>query len=246
MVEASTDEGVLPVGSDAWEDLAFSLARMSRDLLAQDTVQATLDRIVEQAVKLVDGCEHAGILLLHRKQEVETAAATGELVHKSDQAQGDLGEGPCFDAVEYGQEVYRIPDLSEPVPQWPDYVPKARQLGIGSMMGFLLFTAEDTFGALDLYSTQPHAFTEPSERVGWLVASHAAVAFSSARLNDQWQTAIATRQDIGEALGIVMERYKLTEDQAFAVLKRSSQDRNVKLREIAHQITTTGEIPGAR
>lgn len=225
--------------------LAVTLAAMSRDLLAQNTVQRTLDRILAHTVELVDGCEHAGILLLH-KGEVETVATTGELVRRSDRFQADLGEGPCFDAASNGEQVYRIADLSSTEQRWPSYVPKARELGIGSMMGFLLFTDEDEFGALDLYSSQPGAFTEQSELIGWLVASHAAVAMSSARLGAQLHASIATRQLIGQALGIVMERFKVSEDQAFEVLKRSSQHRNVKLREIAEQITTTGEIPGAR
>lgn len=111
-------------------------------------------------------------------------------------------------------------------------------------MGFLLFNEQETFGALNLYSSQPHAFTERSERVGWVFASHAAVAFASARNDAQLHEAIETRQEIGEALGIAMERYKLSEQRAFEVLKRLSQNNNVKLRDIARQIVETGEISG--
>ncbi|GAB3297998.1 ANTAR domain-containing protein [Parasphingorhabdus pacifica] len=239
--------------SNGSEDkLAVTLAHMSRDLLAQDTVQHTLDRITEHATTLVDGCEHAGVLTLHgrrgetQRRQVETLAVTSDLVRQSDRVQAELDEGPCLDAAKHSEQVYRIADMSSTEHRWPRYVPKARELGISSMMGFLLFTDEDEFGALDLYSSQPNAFTERSELIGWIVASHAAVAFSSARLRAQLHSAIATRQAIGEALGIVMERYKVSEDQAFAVLKTSSQHRNIKLRELAEEITTTGEIPGAR
>lgn len=234
------------------EKLSVALAHMSRELLAQDTVEHTLDRIIEHAVTLVDGCEHAGVLTLHgrrgetQSRQVETLSVTSDLVRQSDRAQAELDEGPCLDAAKHLEQVYRIADMSSTEHRWPRYAPKARELGVGSMMGFLLYTEEDELGALDLYSSQPNAFTEHSELVGWLLASHAAVAFSSARLDAQLHSAIATRQHIGEALGIVMERYKISEDQAFEVLKRSSQHRNVKLREIAEQITNTGEIPGAR
>ncbi|MGW0893871.1 GAF and ANTAR domain-containing protein [Saccharopolyspora sp. NPDC002578] len=226
-------------------NLAVTMAEMSRDLLAQDTVQRTLDRIVEHAIDLVDGCEHAGILLL-QKGKVETLAVSDDLVRRSDRIQAELREGPCFDAAANSEQVYRIADLNDNQQRWPRYGPRARDLGIGSMMGFLLYTDADEFGALDLYSSRPGAFTERAELTGWLVASHAAVAMSSARLGAQLHSSITTRQVIGEALGIVMERYKVGEDQAFEVLKTGSQHRNVKLREIAEQITRTGEVPGER
>jgi hypothetical protein len=124
---------------------------------------------------------------------------------------------------------------------------RAQGAGAGhrQRVGFLLFTEEDELGALNLYSQRAGAFTKRSEQVGWLLASHAAVAFASARTDAQLQEAMATRQDIGEAMGILMERYKVTERQAFATLVKASQNRNVKLREIARAITQTGEIPDA-
>lgn len=230
-------------GPDA---LATALATMARDLLAQGSVQHTLDRIVAHAVELVDGCESAGIMLVGRDRRVETLAATDEVVRTLYRIQGELGEGPCFDAARQEQEVYRIADLTQAVDRWPRYVGEARELGIGSMMGFLLFTDDVNLGALDLYSSRPDTFSEQSEQVGWLLASHAAVAFASARSDEQLHEAIATRQRIGEAVGIVMERYTVSEQQAFAVLKKASQDQNIKLRELARTLVETGEMPGTR
>lgn len=230
---------------DPVEKFATELAQMARDLLAQQSVQQTLDRIVEHAVQLVDGCESAGVLTVDAKQ-VRTLATTSDLVRTSDRIQGELGEGPCFDATRNAEDVYRIGDMTETVTRWPKYAPQARELGIGSMMGFMLYTEDDNLGALDLYSSKPNAFTPRSEHVGWLLASHAAVAFSSARTHAQLTTAMQSRHDIGEAIGIVMERYRLDEDQAFAVLKKSSQDQNIKLRDIVHTVNETGEIPGVR
>lgn len=232
--------------SPGYEELGTKLAHMARDLLAQNSVQDTLARIVEHAVDIVDGCSDAGVLVLRHRQRVETLAVTSEAVRASDQIQGELNEGPCVDAAKEGEQIYRISDLTESQQRWPNYAPYARKLGFRSMMGFLLFTDEDHFGALDLYGTQPHAFTEHSEQAGWILASHAAVALSSARTEADLHRAIDTRQEIGEALGIVMERYKLSEDQAFDKLRKSSQDRNIKLRDLAHQVTRTGDIPGAQ
>lgn len=112
------------------------------------------------------------------------------------------------------------------------------------MMGFLLYTEQEDLGALNLYSARPAAFTKGSETVGWLLASHGAVAFSSARTADQLQQAIETRHTIGEAMGILMERLKITEDDAFALMRRVSQERNVKLRDLARQICESGGIDG--
>ncbi|MBA8822908.1 GAF domain-containing protein [Saccharopolyspora lacisalsi] len=114
------------------------------------------------------------------------------------------------------------------------------------MLGFLLFTTQENLGALNLYSSRRDAFTKRSEQVGWIFASHAAVALASARNDAQLHEAIETRQGIGEAMGIIMNHYKLAQDQAFEVLKRVSQHRNVKLRDVTSEIIKTGEIPEVR
>ncbi|MFD3372934.1 MULTISPECIES: GAF and ANTAR domain-containing protein [unclassified Streptomyces] len=228
---------------EIWERFAVALAEMARDLLAQDSAQDTLDRIVEHATVLINGCDHAGILTV-RRGEVHALAATSDLVRRADRIQQDLREGPCFDAVTDRQQVYTIQDLREPHARWPRFAPELHKLGMGSAMGFLLFTEDDDLGALNVYSRQPGTFDEAAQRAGWILASHAAVAFSAARTHQQLGHAMETRHEIGEAMGILMERHGLTEDTAFKVLKKASQDRNIKLREIARLICETGEKPG--
>ncbi|MFF5138987.1 GAF and ANTAR domain-containing protein [Streptomyces sp. NPDC013157] len=226
-----------------WGRFAEQLASMARDLLAHDSVDATLRRITASATELVDGCDAAGILVLHDSQ-VETLAPTDELVTDSDRLQQRLGEGPCFDAARtsQGQRVFRIADLTAEQQRWPTYAPQAHKLGIGSMMGFLLFTEREDLGALNFYSRDPGAFTEVSEVAGWLLASHAAVAFSAARTHAQLERALATRHTIGEAMGIVMGSHHLTEDEAFDVLRRYSQANNVKLHEVARRVCEEGTL----
>jgi transcriptional regulator with GAF, ATPase, and Fis domain len=226
------------------EGLATALANMARDLLAQPGVQQTLDRVVAHAVELVDGCDAAGILVV-RNGTVRTIAATHDLARRSDQIQGELGEGPCLNAVIEEEPVFRIADMAAAAARWPRYAPAARELGIGSAMGFWLFTEDENLGALNLYSYRPNAFGKRTEHVGWLLAAHAAVAFASARNETQLHEAIGTRQDIGEALGIIMERHKLTEQQAFDLLREQSQSRNVKLRELARRVTESGGLGDA-
>nr|WP_246195561.1 GAF and ANTAR domain-containing protein [Halopolyspora algeriensis] len=223
-------------------------ADIARELAAQPSEQAVLEQVVKLAVQHLDGCDDAGILLLHRKQKVGTAAASSRLVHESDQAQARLQEGPCFDAAldttPWRNRVYRSDDTATET-RWPCYMPRARELGIGSMLGFQLYRDEEVFGALDLYGHRRNAFDARTERLGWVLASHAAVALASARTDEQLRTAIATREEIGKALGILMERYRLSDDQAFAVLKRVSQDNNRKLHAVAETFLRTGELPGA-
>ncbi|MEV5911225.1 antitermination regulator [Streptomyces sp. WAC 01325] len=219
------------------------MASMARDLLAQDSVAATLERITASTTELVEGCDAAGILVLH-DNTVESLAPTHQMVTDSDQLQQRLGEGPCFDAARtaQGERVFRIADLTGLQQRWPAYAPQAHALGVGSMMGFLLFTEDEDLGALNLYSHKPGAFTEASEVAGWLLASHAAVAFSSARTHAQMEQAVATRHLIGQAMGILMGSHHLTEEQAFDVLRRYSQENNIKLREVARLICERGSL----
>ncbi|MEV0438730.1 GAF and ANTAR domain-containing protein [Streptomyces spectabilis] len=224
-----------------WARFAQHMAAMARDLLAQTSVDATLGRITASATELVEGCDAAGILVLHGNS-VQTLAPTHPLVVDSDQLQERMREGPCFDAARasLGSRVFRIADLSREQPHWPAYAPRAHRLGVGSMMGFLLFTEDTELGALNLYSRKTGAFTEASELAGWLLASHAAVAFSSARTHAQMEQAVATRHLIGEAMGILMGSHHLTEEQAFDVLRRYSQENNVKLRDVARRVCEEG------
>ncbi|MER5574434.1 GAF and ANTAR domain-containing protein [Streptomyces massasporeus] len=226
-----------------WRVFARVMASMARDLLAQDSVDTTLEHITRAATQHVTGCDAAGILLLHGKR-VETLAPTHDLVVESDRLQERLAEGPCFDAARTstGERVFRISDFTTEQLRWPAYASRARDLGVGSMMGFLLYTDDEDLGALNLYSHRAGSFTDDSETAGWLLASHAAVAFSSARSHAQMEQAMATRHVIGEAMGILMGSHRLTEEQAFDVLRRYSQEKNIKLREVARRVCEEGRL----
>ncbi len=223
------------------DGIAAALAGMARDLLDAPTFQQTLDRVVTHAVELVDGCEAAGILVV-TDGAVRTLAATHDLARESDRIQGELGEGPCLHATLLEEPVFRITDMAAATDRWPRYAPAAHELGIGSAMGFWLFTEEQNLGALNLYASRPDAFGRRTEHIGWLLAAHAAVAFASARHEAELHEAIGIRQDIGEAVGIVMERHKLTGEQAFELLRTESQARNVKLRDLARLVTERGGL----
>jgi transcriptional regulator with GAF, ATPase, and Fis domain len=220
-----------------WQRYAEQMALLARDLVAQDSVQATLDEIAASAVKLVEGCDAAGILTVSKGQAV-TLAVCGDMVEESDRMQGELGEGPCFDAARRvdGERLFRIADMTTPQPSWPLFCQAARDLGIGSMTGVLLYTEQGDFGALNLYSRRPGAFGKDIEAAGWLLASHAAVALATARTVD-----LETRHAVGEAMGILMERHRLSEEEAFGVMRRISQNHNIKLRDVARHVRADPE-----
>ncbi len=230
-----------------WAWFAQQMASLARDLLAQESVEATLERITGSAIDLVEGCDAAGILVLHGRK-VQTLAPTDQLVNDSDRLQADLAEGPCFDAARTkdGERVFRIRDFTTEQPRWPAFAPRAHELGVGSMMGFLLYARGEDFGALNMYSRQPGAFTEASETAGWVLASHCAVALASASTEEQLSHALETRHAIGEAMGILMERHRLSEDDAFDALRRISQHHNIKLRDVAQRVRRTPGGPRER
>jgi len=232
------------VDLEQWPKLADALADMARDLASRSTVGETLDRIVAHAVSLVEGCEAAGVMVVHRGH-VETLAASDNVVIVSDRLQGEYQEGPCFDATRNRHDAYRITDMHSENTRWPEYADRARELGIGSMMGFLLYTDDErNLGALDLYSSQVDAFGKEHEHVGWLLAAHAAVALSGAQHVAHLTEALETRQTIGQAVGVLMSRHKITERQAWERLTRTSQNSNVKVRDLAEKILYTGDLPG--
>ncbi len=120
---------------------------------------------------------------------------------------------------------------------------RAAELGVGSMLCYQLFIEGDQLGAMNLYARTRRAFDDDSEDVGRMLAAHAAVAVAGAEHEENLRTAVNSRDVIGQAKGILMERHKLTADQAFGVLARVSQEMNRKLVDVARELTDTGAVP---
>jgi GAF domain-containing protein len=141
----------------------------------------------------------------------------------------------------WNQKTVRVDDLGSDS-RWPVLGPRAAERGIGSMLCLQLFVLHNTLGSLDLIAYEKSAFTDESEHMGLLLASHAAVAVASAQKLDHSAIALANRDVIGQAKGILMERFKLTAEQAFEVLAKVSQDTNRKVYAVAEELTLTGTI----
>lgn len=210
--------------------LADILSAVARTMQAEPGVEATIGAIVRAAMRYIPGTEDAGVSLL-TKRKLRTVAPTSDRVVQIDQLQYRTGEGPCVGAVRE-HHTYRTGDLRGEK-RWPAFGPAAADTGIFSMLSFRLFVTETTLGALNLYSSKKDAFSEQAEDDGRLFASHAAVALVGAQTEAQLQQAIETRDTIGMAKGILMERHDVDQTKAFAMLVEASQTSNLKLHAVA-------------
>jgi GAF domain-containing protein len=214
-------------------DDAAAFARLSQELAGEPDTEQTVQRVVELAQQSIPGCDFAGFTLTH-KDHLETAAATGPVIARLDQAQHDLGEGPCLAAAR-NEETYLIRDTLDE-PRWPRWAAAAAEVGIRSVLSVQLTGPEHLHAAMNLYSTTVDAYDEDAIVTAQIYATHAGNAIAATNQSDQLQTALRTRHLIGLAQGMLMMRYSLTEEQAFRFLARNSQDTNTKLRDVATKL----------
>lgn len=237
-----SDKGAM-IGSNP---LATRLGELARELQAIDDPDVVLRHIVEAAIAVIPGAEAGSISELHGHHRVVSRSASNDLAQRVDALMVELGEGPGLDAALEHQTI-RVSNLSLEQ-RWPAFAGRAVALGVRSALSFQLFVQADNLGALNLYATAPGAFTDESEHVGLLFATHAAVAYAENQRYEHLSHAIETRDLIGQAVGILMERYDLDPPRAFAALARLSQQSNRKLREIAADVvsgTVTKSVRGA-
>lgn len=210
---------------------------------AETGVTDTLERAVHLAVELVPGCDHAGVSLVHSNRPIDTPAATSDVIRQADELQYELQQGPCLQSIRDEDTIWSA-NLAED-PRWPAWGPRVAEFGVHSILSFLLFTDQDTLGALNLYSANEDGFSEDDREDGLALAAHCAVALAAAQDVENLNAAVAARTVIGQAQGILMERFDLDPDQAFALLRRVSQAENTKLHHIAVELVRTRRTPGA-
>ena len=226
-------------------DLYAQLAEATRELHAEPSTQLTLQRSVLLATELIPNCDYAGISMVHRNRTIDTPAATDELVIRGDELQYALGEGPCLDAIWHYDTVISA-NLAEEE-RWTTWAPRvAAELNIRSMLALRLFTSTELVGGLNLYSKDVDAFDEDDAYTGTYLAAQIAVAVAEEQQTDSLRIGALNRTIIGQAQGILMERYKIDADQAFNVMRRVSQDNNIKLIRVADELVRTRRTPGIR
>ncbi|MEY2581692.1 MAG: hypothetical protein QOE09_1541 [Ilumatobacteraceae bacterium] len=232
-------------GVESAEELERGLADVARQLFAPASVAGSLQLTVDLAVATVDGCDAAGIFVL-RSDRVTTAAASHPIVVELDELQFATNEGPCLDAIADGGPSYAA-DLMDDA-RWSRFGPEAARAGVRSILAFRL--SDQPVSVLNLYARMPAAFGATDRAKGLIFATLAGIALDAAgeRADDEQRVAnlhdaLLTRELIGQAQGILIERERITADQAFDVLRRASQHLNVKLREVAQTLVETGETP---
>jgi GAF domain-containing protein len=214
---------------------------LARALHVQDArLQPTLDAIVAHAAAANPAAQDAGLILLTGGTLVPQAT-TGRAPQLLDIRQQETGDGPCIETAR-SQTMICISDTQQDT-RWPGFCAEAQAFGIASLLCAPLWVSERSLGALTLYAAQPQAFSEHDERITGMLATLAALALAEAQRTDQLRTAIVNRDLIGQAKGILMERYKINADAAFSTLSRTSQTQNMKLHELARYVVDTRELP---
>jgi GAF domain-containing protein len=218
-------------------DLARRMAELARAAAAPRRVEDVLTDVTAAAMELIPGADTAGVLLVGKGGKFESLAGTSELPQRLDELQMTFNEGPCVEAA-LDELIVRTEDFRSEE-RWPKYSAAAVEIGVLSGLSFKLYTADRTAGALNLFSFKPKAFDAEDETTGVVLAAHAAAAILASRQGEQLESALSTRDRIGQAKGIIMERFGVDDMRAFEMLRKLSQDSNTRLIDVAQRVIDT-------
>lgn len=224
---------------------AENFAQLAMAMHDAGGVEETVDAVVQFALQALS-CTYAGVALYtSRAKRIEIPAVTDPVVAEIYRLQLEGQEGPLAETMRDRATVLVRDTLTET--RWPGWASKVAGLGVRSVLDVpLKLGAESrTVGVLGLYSPVPDGFSADDEAIADILARHATVAVAAARKVENMAAAVDARKVVGQAMGILMERYDLGEDQAFAVLRRYSQDTNTKLHDVARQLIETRKLPTA-
>jgi GAF domain-containing protein len=197
--------------------------------------ESALLEIIKTSAVSVPGAQHAGVTIVEKGGQLTTLAATHDFAKRLDDVQREACEGPCLSAV-WNQHTIHIDDLATDH-RWPRYRDIAVDLTpVRSILSFRLFDDGGRLGALSFYADKAGAFTEESIEVGLVFAAHTTMAWNSMRREQQFQSALASRDMLGQAKGILMERFNINAMTAFELLRNLSQKSNTKVAEIAERL----------
>ena len=219
------------------DDLAQRMAELARASAAPRNVEQVLSDVTAAAMELIPGADTAGVLLIGKGGKWDSVANTSDLPYRLDELQMLFNEGPCVEAA-LDELIVRTDDFRADE-RWPRYSAAVVEIGVLSGLSFKLYTADRTAGALNLFSFKIDAFDAEDETTGVVLAAHAAAAILASRHGEQLQSALSTRDRIGQAKGIIMERFGVNDVKAFEMLRRLSQDSNTRLIDIAQRVIDT-------
>jgi len=230
----STPDGF---GDDSPRDPRAAFAELSKIMLGEQPLSATLERVAALAKQTIPGAADVSVTLL-QGGEAASVAFTGPLSVQLDERQYEAGFGPCMDAAVSGRMI-AISNTADS-PTYPDFGRAAARRGIRHTLSMGLPVARQTIGALNIYATDDTPFDEATQELATAFASYAAVAVANAgvyattaTLAANLQRALDSRAVIDQAKGILMARHGLSPDAAFHHLSKQSQVTQRKLRDIA-------------
>jgi hypothetical protein len=234
-----------PEHGERLRQVAQLYADLGRQLDSQ-SVAKVFDAIAMLAVQQVAGSTAASMTML-RNGRFETVGATDERARHADLIQYEIGSGPCVDAI-LDDSLLHVEDLMQDE-RWPAYARLGSEVGWRSMVSYRLnteITGAEILAGLNLYADRPHAFDADAVEVGLLLAAHASMtvaAQSNRKRAENLEKALHSSREIGVAVGILMATHKLTREQAFDLLRITSQNTNRKVADIAVQVGDTGTLP---
>lgn len=198
------------------------------------------EALVTASKRLVDGCDRASLLLRDRDRDrYYTGASTDDVARRIDQIELEIGEGPCVDAI-LDEAYQHDPDLTDSISPWPTFTARiVAETPVRSAIGYRLFLDGDKVGALNIFSDTPGGLTAASADTGAVLASFASVALMALRARQQASTlreGLQSNREIGKAVGLLMATHRIGADAAFALLRTTSQELNIKLAQVAAQV----------
>jgi GAF domain-containing protein len=215
--------------------IAQVMADLARAMQQPGEVALTLQAVTACATDSIESADYASISVRHGDGRLETLAPTDALVRRVDLLQFELSEGPCYDAVE-ATTVTLSDDLARDDGRWPAYGPRVAALGLRSQLGIRLASDDGWRVALNLYARRPNAFDSETISLAQMFADQAAGAMGLVRTVQTLNKALVMRETIGQAVGIVMERYAIDPDRAVAFLLRTAQTSNARIQDVAQEI----------
>ena len=242
MSTSPPDEGQPALTPLAWAAIgstADAFESLASVIYQAETFEEVYTSIVSLAVSVVDGCHHASIMLRSRDGTFETVASTDETARLVDRLERQHREGPCLDAIVEDTPQFED-DLSEPHPHWPVFAREVvRQTPVRSAAGFRIVAGDKKLGALDLFSDEVRGIDPQSADQAIILAAFASIAVSTVHRREEARTLAAgmeSNREIGKAVGLLMAFHKVSDTQAFDMLRKTSQDMNIKLAEVAREV----------
>ncbi|AOS95119.2 ANTAR domain protein [Mycobacterium intracellulare subsp. chimaera] len=242
MAGKNGDPLTTPKDDAAAKNIRAAMAELATNFATHTDLIPILEAVTAQAVQLISAVDIAGILLIDGERH-QALASTAPLAAELGIAQLDLREGPCLDAIS-NQPLVHCADFARDS-RWSRFAAAALTADIHSMMSFHLYSHPKTHGelggrgALNLFSRKANSFTLADQAVGAMLATHAATALIAANKQIQFDSALASRDVLGQAKGILMERFKVDAVRAFEMMAKLSQDTNTPVRVIAQRIVET-------